>query len=80
MKKLTEMSLEEFAGLSSPCSCGRTHEVGIRKIRVAGGCLEDLPETVEDLGGGPAYLLADRRTFEAAGERAGTPWGPPWRI
>lgn len=71
MKKLTEMSLEEFAGLSYPCSCGRTHEVGIRKIRVAGGCLEDLPEIVKGLGGGPAYLLADRRTFEAAGERAG---------
>ena len=71
MKKLTEMSLEEFAGLSYPCSCGRTHEVGIRKIRVAGGCLEELPEIVKGLGGGPAYLLADRRTFEAAGERAG---------
>ena len=39
MKKLTEMSLKEFAGLSYPCSCGRTHEVGIRKSGGAGGCV-----------------------------------------
>lgn len=71
MKKLTEMCLEEFAGLSYPCSCGHTHTVDIEKIRVAGGCLSELPQIVRELGGGPVYMLADRYTFAAAGERAG---------
>lgn len=71
MKKLTEMRPEEFAGLSYPCSCGRTHTVGIRMIRVAGGCLARLPDIVRELGGGPVYMLADSYTFEAAARQAG---------
>lgn len=71
MKKLTEMRLEDFAGLSYPCSCGRVHRVDIQKIRVASGCLGELPEIVKELGGGPVYMLADSYTFKAAAQEAG---------
>jgi len=71
MKKLTEMLPEEFAGLSYPCRCGRIHTVGIKKIRVASGCLAELPDIVRELGGGPVYMLADSTTFEAAAREAG---------
>lgn len=71
MKNLTAMPLADFAGLSYPCQCGRTHTVSIQKILVENGCLAQLPQTVQELGGGPAYLLADPNTYAAAAEKAG---------
>ena len=70
MKKLTEYTPAEFAGLSYPCSCGRTHQVGIKKIEIGSGCLDALPAIITELGGGPVYLVADNNTYAAAGERA----------
>lgn len=71
MKNLIDMAPEDFPGLSYPCRCGRTHTVGIQKIRIASGCLQELPDIIREIGAPPVYLLADSNTYECAAEQAG---------
>lgn len=71
MSKLTEMEASAFAGLQYPCGCGRTHQVGIKKIIIGSGCLAQLPELVRSLGARQVYMLADENTYRVAGEQAG---------
>lgn len=52
-----------------PCDCGREHAFLTRLIS-GKGVLQQLPELVRELGGSRAYVLSDRNTWRAAGERA----------
>lgn len=69
MKSLWERPLEELAGLSYPCSCGRVHQVGIQSISVGSGCIQKLPAVLRKLGARQVFLLADNFTHQAAGRQ-----------
>ncbi len=62
---------DSFLGTSIPCECGRTHEVPAIDISLGGGALDGLPDVVGRLGlGKNTLLVADTRTYDAAGKRA----------
>ena len=69
MTKIYQRPIQELAGLTYPCSCGRTHRVDIQAIRVGSGCLAELPDILRQLGANRVFLLADNHTFAAAGRR-----------
>lgn len=69
MQKLLNLAPADFAELSYPCSCGRTHGVGIKKILIESGCIVKLPEVVRALGGTRAFVMADNNTYPVAGEQ-----------
>ena len=69
MQKLVNLAPADFAELSYPCSCGRTHGVGIKKILIESGCIVKLPEVVRELGGTRAFVMADNNTYPVAGEQ-----------
>lgn len=54
------------------CSCGRTHRMQVENIICEKGALNRLPELLRSYGATRAFLLADRKTFTAAGQNAGS--------
>ena len=59
-----------LAPFRKPCpACGRIHDPGTLRAEIGSGALEMLPEMVRSLGKKP-FVLADPRTFEAAGKKA----------
>ena len=62
---LSELLREEgFA-----CSCGKHHKTDVKDIIIGSGVLDQIPEQVRKHGGSKPFLLADRNTFHAAGEK-----------
>lgn len=53
---------------SARCSCGREHDVAIDDVVVGKGVIQRLPEFVEKYGAKKPFILADRNTYQAAGE------------
>lgn len=51
------------------CACGREHPVAVRRILNRPGALESLPEVLQRLGAGSAWVITDERTDQAAGQR-----------
>lgn len=69
--EIGEILGERLLGRGIECSCGREHRILTRRVLVEHGALEALPELLGDLAPGPRVLLvADRRTWAAAGEAA----------
>lgn len=59
-----------LAQFKRPCpSCGRIHDPGNVRAEIGSGVIEKLPEMIGCLGKKP-FVLADPRTFEAAGKKA----------
>lgn len=50
------------------CHCGKVHDDHIR-LEIGAGAVLQLPRIVADLGGSKVFVLSDRNTFAAAGER-----------
>jgi glycerol-1-phosphate dehydrogenase [NAD(P)+] len=73
--------LKILAPFKKPCpACGRIHGPGDVRAEIGSGVIDQLPEMIGSLGKKP-FVLADSRTFEAAGKRAlsilkdaGIPW------
>ena len=67
------METEDFLDLLGrrfECSCGRVHEVGLRKILSGRGVIEGLGELLEELGlGDKVCIVFDRITREVLGVR-----------
>ena len=64
------MSLEKMNAMNGrTCACGREHRFASRVI-TGMGVLASLPEEIGRLGGTKAFLLSDKNTWKAAGERA----------
>ena len=61
MAKLMEMN-------GAVCSCGRPHRFDA-KVAIGAGAVECLPEFINDFGAKKAFLLSDRNTWTAAGEK-----------
>ena len=51
------------------CACGRDHVVTVDKIVCGAGVIAQLPEILAGYGAKKPYLLFDRNTYAAAGER-----------
>ncbi len=49
-----------------PCSCGRTHRMGIEDIVIGKGVLRELPRLIQRYQGKRAFVLADRNTWSTA--------------
>ncbi len=58
-----------FLGQTFRCECGKTHFVPVRSIRYGKGAAEQVPYLLkEGKAEGSVSLIADTRTFDAAGE------------
>lgn len=63
------MSIEKLISMNGvACDCGKTHCFPTR-IVTGKGVLAQLPELVREFGGSRVYVLSDRNTMKAAGER-----------
>ena len=62
-------ALVRDGGFACP-SCGRRHTVSLRRLTLGREALSALPEELRALGVRRPYLIADRNTWRAAGERA----------
>ena len=62
---MTELLREE--GFS--CKCGKHHFSDVKEVSVGHGVLKQLPNMVRKYGGKKPFLIADRNTYHAAGEK-----------
>lgn len=51
------------------CACGKTHKAGFSHVIIESGAIRKVPDVVRSYGAKKVFLLADRNTFAAAGER-----------
>ena len=66
--KLSEMTINELAGISYKCSCGRTHSVNIDKIDISYDALANAAEYTALLKKAPVSVICDDNTFKIAGK------------
>lgn len=69
MIKLVDQSIEQLANLDFQCFCGQHHQVSIGDICIGSGILKDLPEILSQYKGKKVLLVADKNTYEVAGQR-----------
>lgn len=66
--------MREYLDSVFDCSCGKRHEVPVREFLYEADAINKLPELLDDLFGKEAIakpvIVADARTFEAAGRKA----------
>lgn len=68
-KHLWEMSFEELLREDGHvCSCGRTHQCGLRYLQIGRGVLARLPEALNRVGVKHPLVVMDENTQKAAGE------------
>ncbi len=53
---------------STPCSCGKEHDVAIDDAVVGKGVIRRFPEFIEKYRSKKPFILADCNTYKAAGE------------
>src|SRR6476620_5963927 len=63
----THSVLNPWLNTSFTCSCGKWHEVTVKKIVLERDALEALPGYLQEAGYRHVTLVADSRTYEAAG-------------
>jgi glycerol-1-phosphate dehydrogenase [NAD(P)+] len=66
---MIDSSLEPWLGKSFLCSCGKQHEVSLKKVMIGHNALEAVPGYLHDGGYKHVTLVADARTYKAAGEK-----------
>jgi len=70
MKDVDRILADDLLGRTFDCECGRTHRVPTRRIDVDAGAFDRAHALLDELVGGHRLLIvADRNTWEAAGER-----------
>ena len=63
------MSMEQLNAMNGRlCSCGKIHSFDA-KIVTGSGVIKKIPEFVAEFGGKKVFVLSDKNTFAAAGER-----------
>lgn len=60
--------MKHFLG-TSQCHCGKSHSAAVEDLIVRKGAINCLPEILKRYGAQKPFLLADRNTFLAAGEK-----------
>ena len=64
-------NLRELLGKTFDCECGRTHEIATKSIVYSKDALERMPDILcSSVDGRNVVLVADKRTWTIAGERA----------
>ncbi|MGI6664813.1 MAG: sn-glycerol-1-phosphate dehydrogenase [Christensenellaceae bacterium] len=51
------------------CSCGKTHKVPLKELVIETGALQKVPRLVQKYDGTKPFLIADKNTWAAAGEK-----------
>ena len=51
------------------CPCGKTHSAHLKKSVVRDGAIDALPDEIKALGGTKPFIVADKNTLDAAGEK-----------
>ena len=59
--------LESFT--TKKCSCGKTHTIKIPEIVTSKGAIQKLPEFITEFHAKKPFILADKNTFNAVGEK-----------
>jgi glycerol-1-phosphate dehydrogenase [NAD(P)+] len=65
--KLAEMTVNELAGITYECSCGRTHTVDIDRVDISVDAMEHAADYVNELNVSPVTVICDENTYEIAG-------------
>ena len=72
---------EGLLGTSLGCTCGKEHTIQTRKVVIEAGVATRVPEELRALTPGESILLvADLRTWEAAGRRLADALGPSYLV
>ena len=70
MSDLTKLSVEQLIDPRGfDCDCHRHHAVSIAYVRSCRGAIEYAPEMLQALGSKKPFVLCDRNTYKAAGEK-----------
>jgi len=68
--RLAEKTLSQLiAPEGHACSCGKVHTCGLKVLRIGQGAVNALPEAMEALGVKKLFVVYDKNTFAAAGEK-----------
>ena len=66
------MQLSSYLGKGKQCSCGRIHSTDLKNIEISTGALEKMPNLIKKYHYHKICLIADKNTYQAAGERVYT--------
>jgi glycerol-1-phosphate dehydrogenase [NAD(P)+] len=78
---IEEILSDRVLGRSLDCPCGRDHRILTRKVVIEPGVADRVPEMLPALiPGERILLLADRRTWKAAGERLSEALGTSYSV
>ena len=79
--RVDEILSGDLLPTSLECSCGREHSIQTRKVMIENGAAARVPEELAVLIPGKSILLvADLRTWEAAGRRLSEALGPSYLV
>ncbi len=62
-----EKYLMEFASIS--CECKKQHVFTVKHVVVESGAINKIPQFIEEFGAKKPFILADKNTFSACGEK-----------
>ena len=62
--------LDKYLNCELRCSCGRTHYVPIKEVKIGSCALNTLPELVQKYGYKYVYLICDEITYQIAGKQS----------
>lgn len=51
------------------CKCGKPHRLSVDSIIIGSGVIKKLPDTVKKYGAKKAFVISDKNTYKAAGEK-----------
>lgn len=64
------MDLSTFnLGIRENCACGKAHTAPIDEVIIEKGAINKLPDIIKNYGKKKAFILADKNTYKAAGEK-----------
>lgn len=73
MSRIVEIAKRDFNGLlieqGFTCDCGKHHGTPLKEVIIKAGALEQAAEVVKKYGASKVFLIADKNTYAAAGER-----------
>lgn len=69
MNELLMKTPEEMAGLTFPCSCGKTHSIDINGVNIGQNILSDIVRSLQSLPSGTVLFIADSTTYEVGGQK-----------
>lgn len=70
MHNILNMKIEQIAGKSFECICGKSHSVDIEKIICEKDSINSISEICQPFESGKIFLICDSNTFEICGKKA----------